>query len=130
MFKRIMQAAKDAGTLKVLCETAEGLARAEGREAPEAEHFVEAALKLPDGSAGRVFARLGLDGAGFKTALVEQHSAALRAVGVEGTVGVGTPLPPAEGVYKAAPSGQMVVQELARLRRRGVASRWRLHIWA
>lgn len=125
MLKRLMQAAKDAGTLKVLCETAEGLARAEGREAPEAEHFVEAALTLPDGSAQRVFARLGLDGSGFKMALAEQHGEALRAVGVDGVVvesalGVSPSLPPGEGVYRAAPSGQIVVQELARLRRRGV----------
>lgn len=127
MFKRIMQAAKDAGTLKVLCETAEAAARAEGRDAPEAEHFVEAALALPDGSAQRVFARLGLDGAAFKRALIEQHRAALRAVGVDGVVvdsalGVSPPLPRSDGVYRAAPSGQMVVQELARLRQRGVMS--------
>lgn len=127
MFRRMMQAARDAGTLRTLCETAESLARAEGRDAPEAEHFVEAALALPDGSAERVFTRIGLDGAGFRQALEEQHRAALRAVGMDGVVvdsvlGASPALPPAEGLYRAAPSGQIVVQELARLRQRGVTA--------
>lgn len=125
MFKRMMQAAKDAGTLKTLCETAEAMARTAGRVEPEAEHFVEAALALPDGSAQRVFTRLGLDGAGFRAALAEQHREALQAAGVDGTVvestlGADTPLPAATGLYQAAPSGQIVVQELARLRQHGI----------
>ncbi|MBJ3785231.1 Clp protease N-terminal domain-containing protein [Devosia sediminis] len=125
MFKQMKQAARDAGTLRTLCESAEAIARQEGLSAPAAEHFVEAALALPDGAAKRVFARLGLDGAGFSAALSEQEREALRAVGVDGVVveqalGKGTPLPLASGLYEAAPSGQVVVQELARLRQRGV----------
>jgi hypothetical protein len=127
MLKTMMQAARDAGTLKLLCETAEALARAEGQPEPAAEHFVLAALELADGAAGRVFTRLGLDGAGFRSALVEEQREALRQVGVgemiiEQTIGKGTPLPPPSGLYEAAPSGKVVVQELARLRQRGVIS--------
>lgn len=125
MLKKMMQAARDAGTLRILCEKAEAMARAEGRPEPEAEDFVLAALELRDGAAARVFARLGLDGAGFKAALIAQEREALRQVGVgdaviERTVGQSKPLPSPSGLYNAAPSGKVVVQELARLRQRGV----------
>ena len=127
MLKRMIQAARDAGTLATLCEIAEAIARNEGHEAPAAEHFVEAALDLPDGAARRVFERLGLDGTGFKAALVADERAALSRVGVGGVVieqalGASGSLPPASGLYEAAPSGQAVVQELARLRQRGVTA--------
>ena len=126
MLKKVIEAARDAGTLKTLCERAEAIARAEGCAEPEAEHFVLSALELPDGAAGRVLARLGLDGKGFKRALIEQEREALRQVGVsdaliEQTLGKGTSPPPPEGLYEAAPSGKVVVQELARLRQRGVS---------
>jgi hypothetical protein len=125
MLKKMMQAARDAGTLKLLCEKAEAFARAEGRRDPEAEDFVLAALALPDGAAARVFTRLGLDGANFKAALIEQERQALQQVGVgdvlvEQTLGKATPLPASSGLYDAAPSGKVVVQELAQLRKRGV----------
>ena len=126
MLKKMMQAARDAGTLKLLCEKAEALARAEGRRDPEAEDFVLAAIALPDGAAVRVFSRLGLDGASFKAALIAQEREALRQVGlgdvlVEQTLGKATPLPAPSGLYDAAPGGKLVVQELARLRKRGVS---------
>ena len=126
MLKKMMQAARDAGTLKLLCEKAEALARAEGRPEPEAEDFVLAALALPDGAAARVLARLGLDDGGFKAALIEQERQALRQVGVgdvviDRTAGQSKPLPAPSGLYDAAPSGKLVVQELARLRKRGVS---------
>lgn len=125
MLKKMMQAARDAGTLKLLCEKAEAFARAEGRPDPEAEDFVLAAIALPDGAAARVFSRLGLDGPNFQAALIEQEREALRQAGVgdvlvEQTLGKTTPLPAPSGIYDAAPSGKVVVQELARLRKRGV----------
>ncbi len=125
MLKKMMQAARDAGTLKLLCEKAEAIARAEGRPEPEAEHFVLSALELPDGAAGRILSRLGINGQGFKAALVEQERDALRQVGVSGALigqalGKGAALPLPSGPYEAAPSGKVVVQELARLRKRGV----------
>jgi hypothetical protein len=126
MLKTMMQAARDAGTLRLLCETAEAIARSEGQPEPTAEHFVLAALDLPDGAARRVFGRLGLDGADFRPALVEAEREALRQVGIgdaliEQALGKGAPLPPPSGLYEAAPTGQVVVQEMARLRRRGVS---------
>lgn len=127
MLKSMLRAARDAGTLKALCESAETIARTEGQSAPGAEHFVLAALGLPDGSAHRVFARLGLDGDSFRSALIEQERAALRHAGIadvliEQTMGRTGPLAPASGPYEAAPSGNTVVQELAQLRRRGVSA--------
>jgi hypothetical protein len=126
MLKKMMQAARDAGTLKLLCEKAEAFARTEGRPDPEAEDFVLAAIALPDGAATRVFSRLGLDGANFQAALIEQERQALRQAGVgdvlvEQTLGKATPLPAPTSLYEAAPSGKAVVQELARLRKRGVS---------
>ena len=126
MLKKMMQAARDAGTLKLLCEKAEALARAEGRPEPEAEDFVLAAIALPDSAATRVFTRLGLDGASFKAALIAQEREALRQVGlgdvvIDRTAGQSKPLPAPSGLYDAAPGGKLVVQELARLRKRGVS---------
>lgn len=126
MFDRLKQNFQDMGTIKTLCEAAERIANAEQQKAPGAEHFVLAALELPDGSAVRVFAKLGVSAGSFQEALREVHRAALAAAGVseaqirESEQSV-PPLPQAGDIYRAAPSGQAVLKGLAALRKRGVA---------
>lgn len=125
MLKKLTQTLKDMGTIKTLCEAAERIANAEHQKAPGAEHFVLAALELPDGSAARVFGKLGISADDFAGALREAHRAALRTAGVgsEGIAGAERdvpPLPQPHGVYNAAPSGEAVLKGLAALRKRGV----------
>lgn len=117
MFDRLRQRLRDAGTLKSLCEAAEAHARRAGETQPGAEHFVLAALDLPDGSARRAFGRLGVDGSSFAVAIEAQHREALAAIGL-GPQAWPDPPPhapgaPATGLYRAQPSGQALLQALA-----------------
>lgn len=126
MLKKLTQTFKDMGTIKTLCEAAERVANAAHQAAPGAEHFVLAALELPDGSAARVFARLGITAEAFREALRETHRAALKAAGVS-TEQIASseqdvpPLPRPDEIYNAAPSGEAVLKGLAALRKRGVS---------
>jgi ATP-dependent Clp protease ATP-binding subunit ClpA len=122
MFDRLRQRLRDAGTLKTLCEAAEAHARRAGQEHPGAEHFVLAALDLPDGTARQAFARLNADANGFAAAIERQHRDALAAVGMPPQA---WPEPPASaagaaaaGPYRAQPSGQTLMQALAAQRER------------
>lgn len=121
MFDRLRHRLRDAGTLKTLCEAAEQHARRAGQDQPGAEHFVLAALDLPDGSARRAFGRLHADAGAFAGAIEAQHREALSTVGLAPEAWPGPPpaaaAPPA-GLYRAQPSGQALVQALARQRER------------
>jgi hypothetical protein len=124
MLKKLTQTFKDMGTIKTLCEAAERIANAEYQTAPGAEHFVLAALELPDGSAARVLAKLGLTAVDFAEAVRQTHRVALEAAGVDADHIHGSehdvpPLPAAREIYNAAPSGQAVLKGLAALRKRG-----------
>lgn len=126
MLKKLTQTFRDMGTIKTLCEAAERIANAEHQAAPGAEHFVQAALELPDGSAARVFARLGLTASAFAEAVRQTHRAALEATGVgadqiRGSERDVPPLPEPKEIYNAAPSGEAVLKGLAALRKRGVS---------
>lgn len=126
MFGKLTQNLRDMGTIKALCEAAERFANADQHTAPGAEHFVLAALELLDGSAARVFARLGVTPDAFHEALREGHRTSLKAAGVsdahirnsEQSV---PPLPQPGNIYRAAPSGEAVLQGLAALRKRGIS---------
>ena len=116
MFQRLRQRLRDMGTIKALCEGAERHARAEGQARPAAEHFVLAALDLPDGSARRAFERVDADPAQFKPAVRRQYELALQSVGVDDAVlaeDAGLPTPPRPSLYRAQPSGDTLMQRLA-----------------
>jgi ATP-dependent Clp protease ATP-binding subunit ClpA len=122
MFDRLRHRLRDVGTIKRLCEGAEAHARRAGQEQPGAEHFVLAAIDLPDGTARATFARLGADAKDFGPAIERQHQEAVAALGLEPEA---WPAPPAEapgvpmvGLYRAQPSGQALLQALARERER------------
>lgn len=118
MFQRIRQRFKDMGTLKALCEGAERHALQDGQQEPGAEHFLLAALDLPDGAARRTFARLAADPDRLREAIAQQHGDALRGIGIDPSLVApveegGAPLKAARALYTAKPSGQAVIHELA-----------------
>lgn len=117
MFTRIRQRFQDMHTIKVLCQSAERHANADGQKEPGAEHFVLAALELPDGTARKAFERMQSDPDNYHEAIARQYDNALRNIGIEVTPdAVGsdaTPLPAGKGVYHAQPSAQALMQQLA-----------------
>jgi hypothetical protein len=125
MLAKLKQSFSDMGTIKTLCEAAEREANSEHQTAPGAEHFVLGALSLPDGSAARVFAKLGITSGAFHAALREVHRTTLSMAGVgvdeiDASERDVPPLPRPHGLYNAAPSGEAVLKGLAALRKRGV----------
>lgn len=125
MFRRLKQRMADAATLAALCRSAEAHARQDAQPEPGAEHFLLAALDLPEGSARRAFARVGADPDAVKPAIALQYDEALHRIGLDPVGLASTPEPlvaPATGLYSAAPSGRELVQGLAkghRIDRRG-----------
>lgn len=121
MFSSIKRRLGDMATIKALCTAALRHANAEGKQHPGAEHFVLAALELPDGSASATFRRLQADPAQFRAAVEAQYQEALANVGLDagGAMPAATPVAPAGGLYQAGASGQSLMQELASLDKGG-----------
>lgn len=119
MFESIKQRFRDMSTIKTLCLAAEQHANAAGQREPGAEHFVLAALELPDGTARKAFEHIGADPSAFRAAIARQHADALKSVGIElpsGATGVGgapVAVRPGTGLYQAQASAQTMVQLLA-----------------
>ena len=77
-----------------------------------------AAIDLPDGSARRALESVGVAPAAVRDAIEQQYRDALRSVGLDATLPQAPALaPPAPGLYRAQPSGQEVMQKLARSRK-------------
>ena len=116
MFQGIRQRIADMRTIKVLCEAAERHANADGQKAPGSEHFILAALELPDGSARRAFLRAGADPDGFRAAIARQYGNALAAVGIEPATleRLQDEVAPGAGAFQARPSAQTLMQELSK----------------
>jgi ATP-dependent Clp protease ATP-binding subunit ClpA len=130
MFSKFKQNLRDMRTIKTLCEGAEGEARKVGQEQPGAEHYVLSALALEDGSARRVFERLGKDAEAYRSALAGQHSEALRKVGIDAD-GLGAPQPVAgkpAALFDSQPSGQALMQALPDLAKRSQAPLGGAHV--
>jgi hypothetical protein len=119
MFRRLRQRIRDIRTISALFRAAERHANADGQREPGSEHFVLAALELPDGTARRAFERLHADPDGFRAAIDRQYEEALRNIGIElpasaSPAGSPTAIPPGRGLYKAKASVQTLMQALAR----------------
>lgn len=118
MFRTLKQRIKDIRTIKSMCLGAERHANVDGEKEPGLEHFILAALDLPDGTARKAFERIGADPDLFRGAIAEQYDGALRSIGVEtshlGSIHrSGAPIPPNEGIYKSKPQVQALMQQLA-----------------
>ncbi|CAN7666045.1 Clp protease N-terminal domain-containing protein [Aminobacter sp. LjRoot7] len=118
MFSRIKARFNDMGTIGTLCTGAEQHALRDQQREPGAEHFLLAALDLPDGTARRAFEEVGADPAALKHAISRQYGDALAAIGLD----IGSPLAAAAGqeqlaarpgAFNASASGQEVMQALA-----------------
>lgn len=118
MFSRIKARFSDMGTIGTLCTGAEQHALRDQQREPGAEHFLLAALDLPDGTARRAFADAGADPAALKDAIARQYGNALAAIGLD----FGSPSEAAAGqaqlvarpgAFNASASGQEVMQALA-----------------
>jgi ATP-dependent Clp protease ATP-binding subunit ClpA len=125
MFASLKRKLGDSRLLTCLFTAAESLARAQGRAKPGSEHFVLAALDLPDGRARTAFAALGLSRDAFLSALAGQREAALAAVGVVLAPGArpadAALLPAPAALYEADASGQALARRLAQAERGGRA---------
>jgi ATP-dependent Clp protease ATP-binding subunit ClpA len=118
MLARWRQRIADTRTMKQLFTLAEDAARGAGETKPGAEHLVLASLALPDGSARRTFERVGVDPDHFRTAIAEQHTAALRSIGVapdDDVIDRALPeLTGGIGPYRTEVSAQQLFQEATR----------------
>jgi ATP-dependent Clp protease ATP-binding subunit ClpA len=120
MFAKLKQRWNDTRTIMALSMDAERRALQAGQQHPGAEHYTLAALDLEDGSARRVFERIGVDPEAYRVALAERHASALSTLGIDAaSLGSHEP-PPAEAtaLFDAQPSGQTLMQSLPELQRR------------
>lgn len=124
-----MKMLDDMRTIKRLLADAERIAREMGEEEPGAEHLLLSALDLPDGTAARALAAVGVDAEGIRAALRDEQADALVTAGVprETAEAMAEPAPlgsaGAPVIYRAGPSAREVFQEAGRLAR---SSRQRL----
>jgi ATP-dependent Clp protease ATP-binding subunit ClpA len=121
MFGKLKNRMRDMATIKALCLEAERQARQSGESEPGAEHFLLSAIELPDGTAGRAFARLGISPDSVRAAIATQYNDALRGIGVDPTaldaMTQNSPVPTdLRMLYQAKPSGARMMQALAALR--------------
>jgi ATP-dependent Clp protease ATP-binding subunit ClpA len=114
---------RDMRTIKQLLERAEAVAREMGDAEPGAEHLLLASFDLPDGSAGRILGRFGVDAARLREAVVGQHADALVTAGVDAADAERlAEVPsldggPANGPYRSQPSAQEAFQAAGALAR-------------
>jgi ATP-dependent Clp protease ATP-binding subunit ClpA len=121
MLDRLKTRLHDMTTIATLCLTAERCANERGLNEVGAEHFVLAALALPDGTARRVFERLGADPDGFAEAIVRQYGEALSSIGVDpalaGEYAAAPPVASQWRRYRAHPSAQQLMRALSKQQR-------------
>ena len=112
MFRGLKSKLSDMATIKLLCEKAEAHALEDQQREPGAEHFLLAALDLPDGTARLAFEQAGAEPDALKAAIERQYATALRSIGLEPIALADAPISANAGIYQAAPSGQTVMQGL------------------
>lgn len=117
MFQGLKSKLGDMSTIKRLCERAEAHALQDQQREPGAEHFLLAALHLPDGTARLAFERWGVEPDDLRAAIERQYGDALRSIGLRAEMPAGTPMSANAGIYQAAPSGREIMQALAATRK-------------
>ena len=113
MFQRMRQRMADMRTITALCAAAERHANADGQTDPGAEHFMLAALELPDGTAHNAFRRLGADSTRFRDAVAQQYSDALETIGLRAVIPPPSPVGRNPGLYHARASAEILVKQLS-----------------
>lgn len=109
-WRRFRQRLRDMRTLKDLSFAAEDIAAKRSELPPGAEHFLLAALTLPDGTARRAFIHANADADEITAAIDRQYDEALRSIGIEPPdVQCATEVPddsevPKPKLYQAKPS--------------------------
>jgi ATP-dependent Clp protease ATP-binding subunit ClpA len=110
MFAKLRRDRADLTTMNVLFPAAERIARDDGIDQPGAEHFLLAALDLPDGIAATALRNNGIEAADLQAAITAQHDQALHAIGIAADdSAINATLPSAErpkGLYRAQGSLQ------------------------
>ncbi|MGY1813708.1 Clp protease N-terminal domain-containing protein [Blastococcus sp. SYSU D00820] len=106
----LLDALRDVRTVKALLTAAEAEGRAAGEERHGPEHLLLAATALPDGTATRALARVGVDPARLRAAVEAAHQDALAGIGLDGGSAGGALRAPATGVLSATPQAQQVFQ--------------------
>lgn len=119
MFKAIRQRFRDARTLRALYVAAEKHANSQGQREPGTEHFILAALELPDTTAARAFSILEITPDDYRSSIENQYRAALLSVGlpVDSLADLGgdsVAVPPSRGLYRTQPSAQSMMDVLTR----------------
>lgn len=119
MFKRFKLYLQDIRTVAALNTEAERQAHLGGEQLPGAEHYLLSALSLEEGSARRVLQRIGADPDGFRAAITEQYSSALKKMGLDAGLAGEAPPPVTDkkALFNAQPSGQALMQALPDLRK-------------
>ncbi|MGK5113088.1 Clp protease N-terminal domain-containing protein [Geodermatophilus sp. CPCC 205506] len=115
---RVVNAVRDVRTIRRLLTGAEAEARRSGEETPGPEHLLLAAAALPDGTALRALARVGVAPEQLRSAVEAAHVSALAAVGVDAehrSPAASGLRGPATGVLRSTPQAQQVFQEAVAL---------------
>jgi len=120
MFKRIKLRIQDMKTISKLISGADKQANVRGEEEPGAEHYLLSALDLPEGSAKRVFERIGIDPNKLNDAIGKQYSEALKAIGIDADSidFEAEPMKTERMFHNSKPSGQAVMKELYALKKK------------
>ncbi len=119
MLKRLGWRLRDMRTVSRLILGADEQAHMMGERESGAEHFLLSALNLPDGTARRVFDRIGIDPEKFKSAIKKQYSDALSSIGVDAAFLEEEPetVTSKQILHHSKPSGQAVMKELYSLKK-------------
>jgi len=119
MFNRIKLRLRDMRTIRKIISGADEEANMMGEEEPGAEHYLLSALKLPDGTAQKVFERVGADKKLFELAIKKQYSDALNAIGIDTKIieDDSDPVTSRRILHNSQPSGQAVMKALYALKR-------------
>lgn len=118
MFKRLKLRFRDIRTINKLIPGADEQAHLMGEQKPGAEHFLLSALKLPDGTAQRIFERIGVNSEQFQMAIKKQYCDALSTIGIDSKIMTDAPEPVTSSrvLHDSQPSGQTVMKELYALK--------------
>lgn len=120
---KLTKRVRDVRTINKLLTGAEAEARRAGESLTGAEHLLLSAIALPDGSARRVFERVGADPDRLQAAIAAQHADALRGIGIQPPddsaldIAIGSETPAPTGAFRSNASARDAFQEASKMAR-------------